>query len=197
MKKPENQQGFSLVELMIAMVVLTIGIMATMSMQFTSLAGYTAARETTGATELARAVEQRIRAESLAWQPGEGIPSGIDPLYFDQSLLDLVNTGAWELVNEEPVSVQFNEMGPRRFCAFVRGSVLVDQAAAENMELLAVTIAVVYPGANSSIPGQGAGNLWGDCTQIDPEVLRPDDTDPLELLGLRATFVSTTMTPRG
>lgn len=192
-------RGFSLVELMIAMVVLVIGIMATMAMQFTSLAGYTAAREMTGATEMARLVEQRLRAEATQWAPGQPIPAGDSP-YYENSLFSGATTSAWTLVTTtSPVSNRGLEVGARRFCVFIRGTILEDgdPSVAAPMDLVAATIAVVYPGANGSFPGRTGDNPWGDCGQIEVSDLVPQNPDRLEILGLRATYLSTTVSPRG
>lgn len=192
-------KGFSLVELMIAMVVLTIGIMATMAMQFTALSGYKSAREMTGSAEVARAVEQRIRAEALQWNPAVGMPR-FSTAYEnnEESILDLVlNKDEWSPLSNLPVSMRMNEEGPRRFCVYVQGSRFVDESAMD-MDLVRVSIAVVYPGANGAFPGIGSGNPWGRCDGYDFQGgLDPGDPDKLEVQGLRATFLSTAVSPRG
>ena len=193
-KRPPNQAGFTLVELMVAMVVLAIGIMATIAMQYTALAGYTASREMTGATEVARTVEQRLKTEALGWRLGE-TPNSVSPYSGEPGLLGSLDETAWAMVYSDPVSVRYGEgNGPQRFCAFVRGgSIVVTEIPA--LQFVPITIAVVYPAANGQFPGVSAGNPWGSCAAINDEDIVPGDRIPLEEQGMRVTFYSTSVRP--
>src|SRR5690554_5375701 len=110
MRTPQRraQRGFSLIELLIAMLLMSVGVMATIAMQFVSLGGYTASREVTGATEMARQVEARIRAEALAWN-GIMDPSTVSEVYDDGRgtafLADITSAGGgWVRLYDVPVN---------------------------------------------------------------------------------------------
>jgi prepilin-type N-terminal cleavage/methylation domain-containing protein len=195
MKSPSTNQGFTLIELMVAMVVLAIGIMATIAMQYTALAGYTASREMTGAVEVARSVEQRLKTEALAWQI-DGMPTATTVFDEEESLLAGLTPGVWTMVNreDEPMSVRMADgNGPQRFCAFVTGGQLTEDGIPQ--PYMQATIAVVYPAANSQFPGVAEGSPWGDCSEINDTLLTPGDRTALESAGLRVVYLSTGIRP--
>lgn len=201
-KRAQEQAGFSLVELMIAMFVLAIGVLATMAMQFSSLAGYRASRDLTGAIEVARSVEQKVRAEALQWTPGQS-PSAT-PIYKDEvAILDAVLSGTgWVKLNEVPVTARGGDGGQARFCPYVQGEILEvphDTADDVNVEqdFIRLTIAVVYPAANGHFPGRSSSSPLGVCADNPGGGLNPGDRRLLEEEGLRATFISTAVRPLG
>lgn len=193
MQERIDQRGFSLVELMVAMVVLAIGIMATMAMQYTALAGYTSAREMTGATEVARVVEQRLRTESLQWQAGQNV-GATTAVYTDGgTLLASLTADTWTNAfdnGENPVTLRIDDQGPRRFCAWVQGARRQDAQNVPQDYMWAI-IAVVY-----RAPGSGTPIGDGDCDSDISDLLDTGNREPLELEGYRATFVSTSIQPR-
>ncbi len=199
MKSPSTNQGFTLIELMVAMVVLAIGIMATIAMQYTALAGYTASRETTGAVEVARSVEQRLKTEALAWQV-DNAPVSTQAFTGETALLSGLSPDTWRMVNQEnePMSVRMAEgNGPQRYCAFVTGGQL-EEMVDEIPELrpyMQVTIAVVFPAANAQFPGVDDENPWGDCGEITVGNLTPGNREALEGQGLRVVYLSTSVRP--
>lgn len=193
-KRPTGQRGFSLLELLIAMVVLAIGILATMAMQFSALAGFTSARETTGASEMARTVEQMIRTEARHWEIQGGAaaaPSGYtDGPEFVAAML--TSPGSWVLPQNVngPVTSRFNEEnsaddGPRRFCIYVAG-----EEMPEDEDYMRVAIAVVYPGSNSTFPGGGAGTCDDGNIMTN---LNNGDRIGLETMGLRVSYLTTSI----
>ncbi len=211
-KRPVGEEGgFSLVELMIAMVVLAIGILATMAMQYTALAGYTSARELTGATEMVRTVEQIIQAEAHGMEmDGDGANPGaafdMDEGFLEAAL-DNDQLGEWVLPAgmDTPMTQRLNaggsdDDGARRYCVYVAGELL--DASEEALEeedgglsgtpsYARIGIAVVYPGANGSFPQAGPGNP-GTCN--DNEIidnLNSGKRIELEVQGLRVTHLST------
>lgn len=141
-----NRRGFSLVELMIAMVILAIGILATMAMQFTALAGYSSASQLTEATELARTVEEMIHYESRGWNSGTQLTNVSSPFEGQPDLLSAVESSggnAWSVVEDDPVSYGMIEDGNQRFCVYVAGDQLPGTTA--DPDFRRVAIAVVYP----------------------------------------------------
>ncbi len=211
-KRPTNgERGYSLVELLIAMVILAIGILATMAMQYTALAGYTSARELTGSTEVARTVEQMIRAEAQGMEMDQmgASPTGAFDVGSEgllEAALSQSNLGQWVLPAgwETPMTQRLNpggtDDGARRYCVYVAGELI--SASGEALEddgdggltgtpdYARVGIAVVYPGANAHFTGAGQGDA-GTCD--DAQILNSLDSgnrEQLELLGLRVTHLS-------
>lgn len=198
--RPDSDHGFTLIELLVAMAIIAVGILATMAMQYSALAGYSGARDGTGATEMAKTVEQAIQAEARGWEYGEeNPPPGTDteapyddrPAYFNEAF---DNDGDWVLANidDEPMTMRHNvgvdptdnetgDDGTNRYCVYVAGDELETGYAR-------IAVAVVYPAPNSSYAE------WGfDCpgdNVIDDE-LNTSNRNDLELEGLRSTHLST------
>lgn len=193
--KKRGARGFSLLELLIAMVVLAIGIMATMAMQFIALAGYSVSRDNTGASEVARAVEQRLKAEALSWSPSLGDMAGVKrayqhPGFVTNSLLLTMNAPAarwaWQPVFVQPVDQSLTTNGMQRFCAFVSGGPLLVNNLPR--EAFRVQIAVVYPAARGTL---------GACSTIPVADLDPSNPNALEVRGLRASYFGTVVQAGG
>lgn len=193
-------RGFSLVELLIAMMLMSVGVMATIAMQFTSLGGYTVSRDVTGATEMARQVEARLRAEAMGWN-GVMAPSTVAEVYNDGRgsafLADLATAaGGWVRLYDTPVNLRMrSDDGAARFCVFGSAQQLQEDGIAQ--PYMQIRLAVVYPGANGTFPGQDGGNLNGRCDAVDTGLLIPGDEDlRLELEGLRASYFASAIRPR-
>lgn len=197
-KHNERPRGFSLIELMVAMGLLAIGILAVMAMQASTLQGYTAAREATGSTELARTVEQIIRAEARGWDSGSDAPGDAGNLYDEHDAIFakiMGNTGSWTRIYDEPVTQRFNgedidedaeDDTPRRFCVYAFGEQIDTEAATaeQTPDYVRVGLAVVYP--------TGQGTFDDGCPAADGGIaLDSQDREALELEGLRATHFST------
>ena len=185
-----HQQGFSLIELMIAMVVLAVGVLATMAMQFTALEGYSTAREGTGAVEVARSVEQLIRAEGTRWDSNQApTASGVSAVRdgFDRGFLDqaLGNQNRWEEAPmNQPVTQRLNDPettaddGPARYCVYLNGRSFAGQ---DYPDYAQVRVAVVYPRHTEQF-NQGCG----DSDVVDN--LGRSNLPELELAGYRAVY---------
>jgi prepilin-type N-terminal cleavage/methylation domain-containing protein len=193
-----TQRGFSLIELLIAMVVLAIGIMATMAMQFIALAGYSAARDGTAAADVGRAVEQRLKAEILQWSPTPGAESAlgeIDPIYeyddvyVDESLLSLVDGSewVWQPVFIRPVDHRLTVQGQQRYCAYVSGGRI--RMNSRVLDAYRVQIAVVYPAARGTFAT--TAEPQGICPDLGNDKLDPSSPNTLEIDGLRAQYFGT------
>ncbi len=153
-----DEQGFSLIELMIAMVVLAIGILATMAMQFSALAGYSSAREMTGANELARTVEQMIHIEARSMDSG-AFGSTHQAFANQPRFFDLIDGGTgWTLATEgnEPVTFRNSAGEQERFCVYVAGGDLSGIGAINpnnpDADFIRIAIAVVYPASGQTFP---------------------------------------------
>ena len=191
-----NRRGFSLVELMIAMVILAVGILATMAMQFSSLNAYTSAREMTGANDMARSVEQMLRAEARGWREVQGGPATAPAPFSNKAAFlnaAMSSQGNWVQPSgfEAPMTARMNpaggdDDGANRFCVYVAAEEKTDEAG-----FVRVGIAVVYPSSKGQFPDVSATNPAGVCPAAGDIELNESDQQDLELRGLRVTRVST------
>ncbi|MBA2660736.1 MAG: prepilin-type N-terminal cleavage/methylation domain-containing protein [Bradymonadaceae bacterium] len=195
-----DRRGFTLMELMIGMVVLIIGILATMAMQITALAGYTAARDGTAAAELARSIEHVLKAESSSLsRTTTGTPTlytATGTPFLDVSVLGIIsaNPWKWQTLTTLPTDQHFGTTGALRFCSFVRGGTMETDATVRIAQIV-----VVYPAARATFPFTGAGAPHGTCALTDTDIdvlLDPSNSETLELLGLRASYFATQIFPR-
>lgn len=63
----ERKRGFTLVELMVALVVLTLGLFSVIHLQVVTIRGHTYAREREEAYQIAQGIAENLRTRSLAW----------------------------------------------------------------------------------------------------------------------------------
>jgi type IV pilus modification protein PilV len=197
----QGAAGFTLVEIMIAMLILAIGIMATLSMQFTALGGAAEARDNTNASEVAKRVLHIMRIEAQGWRNGT-ISSDLasQPTYKDVAFENtpliqntVSNNWAWTRVFATPVDVRLSDAGNRRYCAYTRGGYMDGEPATGVAKL---QIAVVYPGANESYP-DGECFATGDTIisdKLDPALTAENS---LQIDGFRANYFGGVITRRG
>lgn len=69
-----QRSGYTIVELMIAIVIFAIGIMAIYSLQVITITGLAEARELSEATNLAERVLEQFRRSSTTWEGGSTLP---------------------------------------------------------------------------------------------------------------------------
>ena len=68
-----RRQGFTLVEVMVSLGIMTIGAMAVLAMQQQIIRGNMHARQLTTATQIAQNVIERLKIDSLSWTAA-GLP---------------------------------------------------------------------------------------------------------------------------
>jgi|GEM_PF-1828508 prepilin-type N-terminal cleavage/methylation domain-containing protein len=184
-------RGFTLVEIMIATLVFSVGMMAVISMEFSALRAYTSGRDLTVATDLGYRTISLMRTESVAWglQDKGNVLSGatdsdgndvtlksfyvagspVDPGN-EESLLGVMidNPWQWQTVTLNPVNERLIPGVSGRYCVFVRGA-LDDTLNADPINgtknpMVRSQIAVVYPGGEQGF-GNQVNNL-GDCNAL-------------------------------
>ncbi len=185
-----TEAGFTLVELLIAMLILAIGIMAVMQMQFSSLGGAVISRDNTNASDVARRIIDVLRVEANQWRSGT-VDNDVDTAAFANSafattpVLPAVDGANWTSLFDEPVDVRLTANGNRRYCAWAKGEYL------ENNRVLAVQIAVVFPSANNTFAPPD--NTSTGCQAIDAAsqldaAKADDDTDSVQMAGFRVQY---------
>jgi prepilin-type N-terminal cleavage/methylation domain-containing protein len=219
-------RGFTLVEIMIATLVFSVGMMAVISMEFSALRAYTSGRDLTVATDIGFRTISLMRTESVSWGLQENdvaVPadsfyatgSPLDPGN-DESILALVeaNPWQWQTVTLNPVNERMIPGVSGRYCVFVRGALdatlAIQPNAVNENPMVRSQIAVVYPGGEQGFGNQvnnlGDCNALPGCTGATDGLLQPEGLDtsqsgtdalpPLEQCGWRAVYMGAVVTRR-
>lgn len=200
---PSSRSGFTLMEVLIAMLILALAFMAILSMQFASYDAMAGARDNTNTAELADRVAQVMRLESQQWRD-HGI-SEINTGLYDTAatpwavspMLPAIEANGWTnwtQLLDTPVDARVSTVGAGRYCAYARGGLLQNAALVDPNDtgLMSVQIAIVYPGVNQQF-ADGACPTDGDIINA----LEPTTTEQLELQGFRANYFGTMVRRRG
>lgn len=190
--------GFTLVELMIAMLILAIGIMAVLSMQFTSLGGAAIARDNANAADIARRITNVMRIESQQWRSGTLTSgSGLQKVYDDTetpwkntTVLGAVatnggtwNNATWVSLFTNPVDSRLSNIGTARYCAYARGAYLGD-------DIFQVQIAVVFPAPNQAYDSNGCldTRVFDNLDPVTVEEMEDSPDGTLQGEGFRVQY---------
>ena len=204
-----RQFGFTLLEVLISILVLTIAFFALLSTEITAIQGYTSARDYTRAAEVARMSAEALHIEASTWR-GQGLlltanqpwgtSVGVDTP-FDNGLVQIANNGwgTWTPLTTNPVDERLGRspnVPGERFCVLARGDYMeLDSQGLNNFNaggvfagspIFQVQLVVVYAGPTA--------DPLTACDQIDNTLLVADDPDALEDLeidGHRALFFGT------
>jgi len=76
-KKPRGRRGFTLIELMVALVVLSLGLFSIVHLQIVTVRGHTYSRERAEAMEIANGIAQYLQTKGLEWAD---LRNGVDIL---------------------------------------------------------------------------------------------------------------------
>ncbi len=210
-----GEAGFTLVEIMVSALVLAIGMMAALAMQYAALGGVTGSQDLMNATELSERMISVVKQESQQWRGPNSTVSSIDPVYSTSDapwsggntpILPAVQnqTWTWLPVTAQPVDVRLTTAGRRRYCVYVRGGETSLGGGIGGSDYFKLQFAVVYPGGNKVFPGADPANApAGECTELDVgsgylEPPTPGGGVPgYESDGYRAVFSGTLISPRG
>lgn len=83
-----RQAGFTLIELMIALVVLSVGLFSIIHLQVVAVRGNAYAEEVDGATKLVHSVAEDLRTQVLGWMDFDGSPSNFAASFPDFVLVN-------------------------------------------------------------------------------------------------------------
>lgn len=213
----ENQRrvgGFTLLEVLISIVIITIALFGVLLTQVTSIQGYSSARDYTRASELGKVTTELLHIEGSTWSTGSltttdwGATPG-DDSPFDAGLSDMAGAGwDWIVLTDDPVDERLardDDLTGGRFCILARGDYMEfdtqdlntyttpgDLSTFQDSPVFQVQIAVVYSGPTA--------NPISDCDNgIETDDLVPNDPDAietLELAGQRVAFFGTVITRR-
>lgn len=196
-----SQAGYTLLEVMIAILILTIGFLALIAVQLGSLNGYVSARDNAQGTEVGRGLIEIAKTQALQWQKGT-YSSGSDPYATDTPTdntdpLGVIAGGGstWTPMFNTPAnvamfrkSVDANLTGGK-FCAYMRGNQL---AGAPDNSTYQVQVAVVYPGPNAKL-----NDCVNDITLTDLDDVGSGTAPPtLEAQGYRVDYFASVIVRR-
>ncbi len=203
------QRGFTLVEVMIATVVFSIGMMAVITMEYSALRAYSASRDLSVATGIASRTISLMKTESANWalNPLDYIDSAppvhdsVGDAPVDINILREVRATPWTWlsVNNTPLNERMIKDGDLgRYCIFVRGDnspLAVDPLLDPVVQ---AQVAVVYPTSNSDFVGadcaqircNGAVRLVSDLLE-QPIGVTAGVLPELETCGMRAVYAGT------
>lgn len=200
MRAVRKDAGYTLLEILIAIVIIGIGFLALIAVQLGALRGFVSARDNLQATEMARRVANIIQAQGQQWMTGTWSGNtaydGLGP--FDETDpigAAITGSGAWVPLYDDPAdfatgrpALDTNYIGGK-FCAFVRGGPMT---GAIDGSVLQFQIAVVYPNATAKLT-----DCLTDITLTDLDVVGSATTVPaLEAKGLRASYYGTVVVRR-
>ena len=186
------RKGFTLVEVLIAIVVMTISFFAVLAVQGSAIGGYNYARDSTEATEVARIVIENLQMTSSQWKvnglddPGNNYTADaytVASTPFDPDIepvlltLDGAGWGEWTPLVLAPVDSRLAasaELTGGKFCVYAMGDYLennMGQSITDASDELigspdfGIQIAVVYAASKSRMPE--------NCTTFNTALLAP------------------------
>jgi prepilin-type N-terminal cleavage/methylation domain-containing protein len=110
-----NTRGYTLIELMVAMIILAMGLFAVVQMQLTSLRGNSYAKERTEAQQIASGVIEELRAKGLEWirDDSRGIDINFSDVFKSNYKLVLIDPppSAGQSINGSSLSSILSYMG--------------------------------------------------------------------------------------
>lgn len=165
------QRGYTAVEVMMAMTVMSIGAAAVISMHKTAVTGNLDARKTDVANAIARTWVERLERDAMSWT----LPSSLNPTgnNFNNALLLAGHVGqGWylptdEMAGPDTMSPGFDILGRditnlanAQFCVNVRLTWLVPPALPTEPGLIRADVRVLWPQgiANTPVGFCNAGN---------------------------------------
>lgn len=197
-------RGYTLVELLIAMVILVIAFLAVIASSVSTSQGYISARDGIQASELGRRVIELMHVEGDAWDeradqpfaPASG-PYTSSPFTVTPRPVNAM-VGApwsWQVLFKNPVTVNManlENVGVEtggRFCVYSRGANL---GVADGPRAIQIQVAVVYSGSNSRI-----GDCENDIALTDLD-LSSDEFPGKSIFedGYRVRYFGTVITPK-
>jgi prepilin-type N-terminal cleavage/methylation domain-containing protein len=197
-RKPSSR-GYTAVEVLMAMTIMTIGAAAVMSMQKASIQGNLDARKTDAANAIARTWVERLQRDAMQWTlPNAQTPTGNN--FANALLLSSPTYGQWSLPSYEMgkspdgvenMSYAFDILGrdlptadvstETIFCVSYRLQWLVPQALPIEPGLIRADVRVLWTRGISDDPAPG----W--CTTANMGVANPDPT----FLQYRSIYLTT------
>jgi prepilin-type N-terminal cleavage/methylation domain-containing protein len=206
-----NDKGFTLIEVMIAVSIFSVGMMAVAALELIALNGYSSSRDQARSSELAQRVISVMKVEALNWGiSGANTVNALKPVYADSALGDEAvlkrmaeNEWEWQIITETPVDSELDAgVGNHgRYCIYARGGYMrqaigTTQDAAGDFEsspMIQAQVAVVSPGPTATLTGADAcTTLPTMCSSNYDALLNPAGAQiDLETCGMRVVHAAT------
>jgi prepilin-type N-terminal cleavage/methylation domain-containing protein len=132
MSLPLNSKGYTILEVMIAAVISSIGISALVSMQIFSVRGATIADDSQSAMQLADTILDRVRGESVLWTLGTVITNAaITPMLSQANPTTTAGTpSAWMTIQQGSGLLPDNRVNEEGISRVGSGLTIAEEAAA-------------------------------------------------------------------
>lgn len=210
-----NNKGFTLIEVIIAILILSISTLVVIAMQTSTLRGYRSIRDTDEATTIAHRTADLLHINALQWRdssasgnpfPNAPYIAGTAPFENTVNPLDsiLTNPWQWQTLSEFPVNAALSSTAGGRHCIYVRGGlfggVLRTQNAAGVLEpspAMQAQIVVVSAGSKGRIAScvLGVGGAPYEMEDLNFNAGTAGADFPLggnlEIEGFRPTYYAT------
>ena len=198
-KARKCQQGFTLIEVMMSMLIFMIALLGLVALQKASIAGTNKGREHTAAVNIARFAMARLEAEAASWTLSESEPPESDLPMIAQA----IDTNQWwklpdgaggavadafrmdaYLQHSEREFYGGSETAPAPYCVHYMVS-----SIGPNRELLQVRVRVTWPKWKQYIIEEDGAGTWNSCNWSgwnDPSALevRLKYSELVELTGV-------------
>ena len=165
-QKRVTNRGLTLIEVMIAVVVFSVGMMAVLMLQFSAIEAYSTSRDVTQGADVAARINAMLRIEIEQSRQSNTNASvyQVNSPFDSTNLQDAIINNAWQWqiatpapVDERLLPKQSTSSAPGRYCAYIRGDFIPDRLGAvdaatgdptSNNSDLRTHVAVVFPAAN-------------------------------------------------
>ena len=215
-----TNRGLTLIEVMIAVVVFSVGMMAVLMLQFSAIDAYSTSRDVTQGADVAARINAmlRIEIEQSRQSNTNAAVYQVNSPFDTANLQDAIVNNAWQWqvatpqpVDERLLPKQGTSAAPGRYCAYIRGDFIQDNLGGldnagnplSNNSDLRTHVAVVFPAANREMGATTTCNsVFGDfgCAGGIAVLLNPAsqpflpnfnvNPNHLENCGLRVIYTS-------
>ena len=157
-----SSRGFTLIEIMIAVMIFSVGMMAVLMLQFGAIEAYSSARDQSISADVAQRAESLFRLEVKRATQATPLVNVNSP-FVTQSFEQALTTAPWiwAPLTVRPVDERMIRTSNGRYCVFARGDYLstaldtvtrqTNTGPAQLADLMRAHVAVVYPASNRTL----------------------------------------------
>ena len=172
MRLAKEKNGFTLVELMVALVVLTLGLFSVIHLQIVTIRGHSYAREREEAYQIAQGIIEEMKIRNLEW---------VDLRMLDPDLEEFDDHSQGLIISPSPLYGNDIDIADIRALRLYGGT---DIAADDNPQSAApINIFARNPTADPGLPGaRGAYRVHYVAYHVRPENLDGPDLDMVRVI---------------
>lgn len=191
--------GYTLLEILIAIVIIGIGFLALIAVQLGALRGFISARDSLHAAEVGRRTADLLRVQGQQWIDGNyaggaAYAATASPFDLTDPIGTLLGTSEWVSLYTTPSDFATGRVGldPNfvggKYCVFARGGQMTGEASIHQYQ-----IAVVYAAPNATLLSCDNDSIdRGDLGDVGSTAAAP----ALDAQGLRVSYYGTVVVRR-